>query len=136
MRRTFIALYVIARFVSITGVAAADRPSAPTKASPTTPALSLKLSSVAASAPAPLRTTVIVRPHDDNRLLRIAIDGDRYYRSSDIELEGAVAPLSHLVQWRDVPAGRYQVTVQLFGPSGSRAAVSREFVVFGPGFEP
>ena len=84
------------------------------------------------SAPGYLRSLVRVVPNADNRVLRVAIDSDRYYRSSDIELEGDTAAESHFVDFKGVPAGRYELVVTVLGPGGD-ARVQRQltFQVLG-----
>jgi hypothetical protein len=96
-----------------------------------TPVLDVRLNATVAMAPAPLVSTVFVAPHAENRVLRVSVDGAHYFRSSDIQLEGAAAPRSHQVLWRDLPAGEYQFTALLVGALGTRAVLTRELVVIG-----
>jgi hypothetical protein len=93
--------------------------------------LDVRLSGAVAMAPAVLRSTVFVVQNPDNRMLRVSVDGENYYSSSDIALEGADAPRSHQVQWQGLPAGEYQVSTELFGTSGTRALLVRRFTVIG-----
>jgi hypothetical protein len=80
--------------------------------------LTLRLTPRFVSAPGYLRSLIRVAPHDANRVLRVEIDSESYYRSSDIQLEGASAPMSHFVDWKEVPAGKYSLIVSVIGPSG------------------
>ena len=93
--------------------------------------LDVRASGTASTAPATLRWTVFVGSHADNRLLRVSIDGEALFQSSDIPLEGAESARSHFVSWRDIPAGDYVVTAVLYGPSGPRATLVRHFAVIG-----
>jgi hypothetical protein len=96
--------------------------------------LTLQLTPRFVSAPGYLRSLVRVARNADNRVLRAAIESEGYYRSSDIQLEGDSAPESHFIDWKGVPAGRYELTVTLLGPGGStRAARHLDFQVLGLG---
>jgi hypothetical protein len=95
------------------------------------PRLDVRMSGSFALAPAVLRSTVFVEQSPDNRILRVSVDGENYYSSSDIALEGANAPRSHQMQWYGLPAGEYQVSMELFGTAGSRAVLVRRFSVVG-----
>ena len=94
--------------------------------------LTLRLTPRFVSAPGYLRSLIRVAPHDANRVLRVEIDSESYYRSSDIQLEGASAPMSHFVDWKEVPAGKYSLIVSVIGPSGDPRLVRRQdFQVLG-----
>jgi hypothetical protein len=77
--------------------------------------LTLRLTPRFVSAPGYLRSLIRVAPHEANRVLRVEIDSAGYYRSSDIQLEGASAPMSHFVDWKEVPAGKYDLRVSVLG---------------------
>ena len=95
--------------------------------------LTLRLTPRFVSAPGYLRSLIRVAPHEANRMLRVEIDSAGYYRSSDIQLEGASAPTSHFVDWKEVPAGKYNLTVSVLGPGGdARAVRTLDFQVLGP----
>ena len=94
--------------------------------------LTLRLTPRFASAPGYLRSMIRVAPNASNRVLRLEIDSDGYYRSSDIALEGASAPVSHFVEWKEVPAGQYSLTVSVLGPGGdARVVRTTNFQVLG-----
>jgi hypothetical protein len=78
----------------------------------------LRLTSSYAFAPASVGGIVRVPRNADNRLLRIVADSENYYRSSDINLEGENAPLSHVIWFKEMPAGHYNIEVTVFGPGG------------------
>ena len=77
--------------------------------------LTLRLTPRFVSAPGYLRSLIRVAPHEANRMLRVEIDSAGYYRSSDIQLDGASAPTSHFVDWKEVPAGKYDLRVSVLG---------------------
>jgi hypothetical protein len=96
-----------------------------------TKTLDVKMSGSTAMAPATLRGLVMIESHPANRLLRVTIDGENLFQSSDIQLEGAEAPHSHFISWRDIPAGEYVVTAVLYEATGERTTLVRRFVVIG-----
>ena len=110
-------------YVRSSAVAQADKPA---------DELTLRLTPRFVSAPGYLRSLIRVAPHEANRVLRVEIDSESYYRSSDIQLEGASAPMSHFVDWKEVPAGKYNLIVSVIGPSGDPRLVRRvDFQVLG-----
>jgi len=76
-------------------------------------------------APATVRVEAIVEHDATNRSLRIAAESDTFYRSSEIELDGANGPLVSVFDFRSLPTGTYQVTGILLGTSGQRAAATK-----------
>jgi hypothetical protein len=84
------------------------------------PALELRLATRFAFAPASLQSLVRVSPHPDNRLLRVFIDGDQFYRSSDTQLDGADAARSYFFTWQKLPPGSYSVIAVVYGQHGVR----------------
>jgi hypothetical protein len=94
--------------------------------------LTLRLTPRFVSAPGYLRSLIRVVPNADNRVLRVEIDSAGYYRSSDIQLEGASAPMSHFVDWKEVPAGKYDLKVSVLDAGGdARVVRSINFQVLG-----
>jgi hypothetical protein len=71
-----------------------------------------------AQAPATVRIDVMVEPDEHNRALLIGLDSGEYYRSSAIALEGAGAARFYSVQYAAVPAGAYQVQVEVHTATG------------------
>ena len=140
MQRRMIASLVALQLVVACGYAvAAD---APASAAVTPPEktekadkqdeLTLRLTPRFVSAPGYLRSLIRVAPNADNRVLRVEIDSAGYYRSSDIQLEGASAPMSHFVDWKAVPAGKYDLIVSVLGPSGDTRVMRKiNFQVLG-----
>lgn len=91
----------------------------------------LRLTASFAMAPASVGGVIRVPRNEDNRLLRIVADSANYYRSSDIELEGANAPLNHTVWFKEMPAGQYNIEVTVFGPHGPRGVRMERLEVMG-----
>lgn len=61
------------------------------------------------AAPAWVRLRVMVERDAANRWLITEMDSGAFYRRSDEQLDGASAPRTRWVEWRDVPAGVYTV---------------------------
>jgi hypothetical protein len=87
------------------------------------PSLMVRVTPLMVLAPSDARGVVVVPRHSDNRLLRIILESDDYYRSSDIQLHGADAAQNHLLYWRQLPPGSYRVSVELYGTTGLRDSI-------------
>jgi hypothetical protein len=77
-------------------------------------------------APAVIRIQVRVAPNAENRALEIAVESGEYYRSSVVPLEGADAARIHVLEYRSLPAGRYDVQVGLRTSDARLGAFARE----------
>ena len=75
-----------------------------------------------AIAPANLRVRVRLEPSAENRTLEIVADGETFYRSSEIDLQGERAPATLEFAFRNVPGGSYQVSAVLKGQGGRQRA--------------
>ena len=82
--------------------------------------LTVRVTPLVVLAPTNARGLVRVPRHADNRLLRVVLESENYYSSSDIELQGADAAQTHLFNWRALPPGSYRVRVEIYGPAGLR----------------
>ena len=65
--------------------------------------------------------TVAVEPDQANRTLRVEADGDRYFRSSEITLDGSSEKRMHTVEFRNLPAGSYEVRAAVLSTNDVRA---------------
>lgn len=86
---------------------------------------------------APCQTEVRVRVerHPDNRWVVIEIDGERFFRSSHIELYGSEAPLTQPpFVVKDIPQGTYDVKVILY-QQGKNEVERKVFTLKVAGFE-
>jgi hypothetical protein len=94
--------------------------------------VTLRLTPRFVSAPGYLRSLIRVTPNAANRVLRVEIDSAAYYRSSDVQLDGASAPTTHFMDWKAVPAGKYDLIVSVLDPSGDARVVRHmDFQVLG-----
>jgi hypothetical protein len=93
--------------------------------------VTVRLPSIVTRLSSAIRATVWIPRDADNRLLRVTLDSERFYRSSDVPLEGNQAPQSHTLEWHALPPGEYEVTFQLVGTSRVRQVVRRQLQVIG-----
>jgi hypothetical protein len=77
-----------------------------------------------AMAPGSFRVRAIVAPAENNRALEVVADGDHYYRSSTIELDGANAATVTEMFMRNLPRGTYQMRVTLTDADGRQTSDS------------
>lgn len=83
--------------------------------------------------PATVQVTVTVEPNAANRVLRIAADGDSMYRSSEITLAGADEKRIHSIQFKNLSAGEYVLSAEVFGDKGELASATQQLSVAGNG---
>jgi hypothetical protein len=82
-----------------------------------------------------LHATVRVDPHDENRLLRVSLDGPLYFASTDVQLDGASSARVHDMWWRALPPGDYMVTAMVQCTSGRTFMERKKMrVIGGPEF--
>ena len=67
------------------------------------------------TAPATVQITVSVPPKTENRSLRIEVDGESLFRSTELELNGASEKRLHTMEIRSLPAGDYTIRAEVFG---------------------
>ena len=87
--------------------------------------LQMRVTPLMAMAPGFLTVRVIVEASAENRSLQVVAESPDFYRSSQIQLDGAQATPLSVFEFRDLPTGLYEVTGVLVGVNGRRAAVSQ-----------
>jgi len=70
--------------------------------------------------------------NDDNRSIEVIADSADYYRRRVTTLDGGRAPVANEFIFKDLPEGRYEVTVALYGSRGQRA-VETAWLSVAPG---
>jgi len=75
--------------------------------------------------PANALVHVSVERDPENRLLTVSGDSGEFFRRSDRPLDGESGPRTSVFYCRDLPAGDYEVTAQIFGRDGRERAVAR-----------
>ncbi len=83
------------------------------------------------AAPATISLIVAVEPHESNRALVVEADGDDYYRSSEIELEGEKDKRFHMIQFKSLPAGNYVLRAQVRSQTKVLGRAEAGFTVTG-----
>lgn len=92
------------------------------------PSLDLHVSPAVSTAPATVRIRISVPPDAGNRALQIMADSDAYSRSSQMPLEGENSPGNIFLEYRNLPAGEYQVRGVLVNAQGKSVAVAQSVV--------
>jgi len=77
------------------------------------------------AAPAFVTVRVTIDAAADNRRLDVVAQSATFYRRSEIPVEGARASRVTVVEFRDLPAGLYEVTSVLVGTRGPRGSALR-----------
>ena len=84
--------------------------------------LRLKVTPADSMAPGYVTVRVNVESAAENRRLRIVAESDNFYRSSEVDLDGANAPPTSVFEFRNLPTGLYEVTGTLVGINGPRGS--------------
>ena len=88
-------------------------------------ALTLQVSRAVVPAPGWINVRTIIEDNDDNRLLEVIALSDDFSRRSVYELDGKFAPRVKMVEYQNLPSGRYEIRAVLVGTSGVRATATR-----------
>ena len=83
--------------------------------------------------PATVQITVAVEPDAVNRALRVEADSERMFRSSEIVLSGAGEKRIHTLEFKNLPAGEYTLSAQVFSRNEMRAVATQQLTVSGGG---
>ena len=94
--------------------------------------LVVRVSPMVAQPPAFITVRADVEVDDDNRSLEVSAEGDAFFTSSRIPLEGRKAPRFSEIYFENLPAGSYRVKAVLFGSQGERATIIRTVTVGAP----
>ena len=83
------------------------------------PRVSVRVYPRVALAPATLKLTGVVEPHPDNRVVRITLDCENFYHSSEIQLEGENAAKTYqLPLIEGIPQGMCEVRAEVGTSTG------------------
>ena len=88
------------------------------------------------SAPSTVTVRAYVQPDVNNRRLRVEADSGLFYRSSEVQLDGAEAPLLTEFSLAALPGGEYTVVATLVDAMGEETVVRRTTVVLPRHGEP
>ena len=81
--------------------------------------------------PATVEIVIAVEPDQANRTLRVEADGDRFFRSSEITLDGSSEKRLHTVEFRNLPAGSYEVRAEVLSTKDVRGMAVQDLEVMG-----
>ena len=96
--------------------------------------MTMRVSPAVSFAPANLVVRATIAANDENRSIVIIAESPEFYRSSEIQLDGARAPRSTMFEFRSLPSGVYEVKATLRGSGGEeRAAVRQQVNVMASG---
>jgi hypothetical protein len=83
--------------------------------------------------PATVRITVAVEPDSANRMLRIEADSDRMFRATEVELEGLTDKRIHTFEFKNLPAGAYELRAEVMSKEKVLGMATSDVVVEGSG---
>jgi hypothetical protein len=95
-------------------------------------AVSVSVSPSVAQEPAQITVRVTVEPNPDNRALEVIAESTDFFRKSHRQLDGDRASRISFFEYRGLPAGDYDVRVQLIDQEGSPQAVANAKVTIRP----
>ena len=87
------------------------------------------------SEPATVRIMISVEPNSANRRLTVEADGDSYFRSSELTLDGEKGQRLHTVEFKNLPAGEYVVRAAVWSNADVRGLAQQPLTVGTPGGE-
>jgi hypothetical protein len=85
------------------------------------------------SEPATVQITIAVEPDSQNRSLRVEAESERMFRSSQINLLGANEKRIHTLEFKNLPAGEYTLSAQVYSNDELRAVATQSLSVSGGG---
>jgi hypothetical protein len=88
----------------------------------------MRVSPAFAMEPALLKIQYVVEPHSDNRVIVITVESGEFFRSSEVHLDGDHAPRTSLIEYRNVPAGVYQISAVLAGSDGRQRGLAQQTI--------
>jgi hypothetical protein len=98
--------------------------------------LTLRVTPNFSSAPSTVIVRAYVEPNVHNRRLRVEADSGTFYRSSEIQLDGADAPILTEFRLMSLPGGKYTVVATLVDAMGEETVVQRTATVVSRSGEP
>ena len=83
------------------------------------------------AAPATVPIVVAVEPGASNRALLVEADGEDYYRSSEVELDGEKEKRLHTIEFKSLPAGAYVLRAEVRSETKILGASEQKLLVTG-----
>ena len=91
--------------------------------------LSMRVRPTVAMAPATVTVVVRVESDRENRALEVVAESEEFFRSSQVQLDGADARRVNTFEFRDLPSGAYQVSGRVTRADGRQLAVTNSLKV-------
>jgi hypothetical protein len=121
--RTTATLFLAAALLSAAGTIATDA----------TDVVEIRLRGRYYAEPATVQLTVAVEPDALNRTLRVEAESEYMLRSSEITLAGAGEKRIHTLEFKNLPAGNYTLSAQVYGADDVRGVATQLLTVSGSG---
>lgn len=83
--------------------------------------------------PATVQITVAIEPAANHHALIVEADGERYFRSSALSLDGEKEKRIHSVEFKNLPAGAYTLRATVRSLDEVLAMATQDLVVTGVG---
>ena len=83
--------------------------------------------------PASVQITIAVEPTAEFRRLRVEAESDEMLRSSEVTLDGAAASRIHTLEFKNLMAGDYVLTAQVYSATDLKAVATQALTVNGTG---
>lgn len=90
--------------------------------------ITMRVSPAVAFAPANLIVRTMIEANENNRTMEVIAESPEFYRSSEIQLNGARAPRTTVFEFRSVPGGMYEVKATVRDQGGNTLASARQQV--------
>lgn len=113
-------MLLISLFIGQSPAAGKIKDDAASSAEPAHP-ITVRVTPTFAIEGSPVQAMVRVTPNAENRLLRITVDSESYFRSSDVQLDGDQAAITHYLPMHSLPTGEYAFLAVVYGPDRERA---------------
>jgi hypothetical protein len=90
--------------------------------------VAMHVSPIVGFAPSDVLIDTTIEHREGVRRLEVMIDSDGYFRASTIELDGERAARVISVRFRQVPAGEYEVRVELLSSDGQPIGFAAQWI--------
>ena len=119
-------MLLISLFIGQSPAAGKNKDNVASGAKPTHP-ITVRVTPTFGIEGSPVQAMVRVAPNAENRLLRITVDSENYFRSSDVGLDGDNAAITHYLSMDSLPAGEYAFLAVVYGANKERVRSYEEF---------
>jgi hypothetical protein len=86
--------------------------------------LKVRVGSRISMAPADATVYVTLPSQSDNRTLIVSVESDSFFRSSSVQLDGEESAHLMMINFRQLPAGSYDIAAHVIGSNGRTKEVA------------